>query len=360
MNRKIKIGDFVISDDSMPFLIAEAGVNYYDIASKMSIEPLEAAKLMISEAKRGGASAIKFQTYKAEKLASKNSPAYWDLSKEHTTSQYELFKKYDRFGEDEYRELSNYAKNIGIIFLSTPFDMESVDYLDPLVPAFKVASSDITNKPFLEYIAEKGKPVILSTGASTIEEIRDAVNWMKNAGDIDIAILHCVLCYPTKDEDANLGMIPSLSEAFPDHIIGYSDHTLPSEDMHILLTAYILGARVIEKHFTLDKTIPGNDHFHSMDVDDMLNFMKLAKRAKKIVGESKKDIVPCEKTSRLYARRSIVASQDIDAGEIIERDMVTFKRPGTGICPCELEKLVGKKSKNKISEDEIITWDMIR
>ncbi len=359
MVRKIKIGDAVVSDESLPFLIAEAGVNYYDIAAKKSIEPIEAAKLMISEAKRGGAAAIKFQTYKAGTLASKKSPAYWDLSKEKTESQYELFKKYDRFGENEYRELAFHAKNLGIIFLSTPFDMDSVDYLDPLMPAFKIASSDITNKPFLEHIAEKEKPILLSTGASSIEEINNAIKWIKNVKDIDIALLHCVLCYPTRDEDANLGMIRSLTETFPEHIIGYSDHTFPSEDMHVLLTAYIIGARIIEKHFTLDKTISGNDHFHSMDVEDMLNFTELAKKAKKIIGRMEKDIVPCEKKSRLYARRSIVASKDIAAGEIIKEDMVTFKRPGTGISPAELGKLIGKKAKKKISEDDIIRWDMV-
>lgn len=359
MERKIKIGKHTISQKSRPFLIAEAGVNYYDIAHKLSLDPIDAAKMMIEEAKKAGADAIKFQTYKAEKLASKNSPAYWDTKKEKTKSQYELFKKYDRFGEEEYSELSNFSKKIGIIFLSTPFDMESADYLDNLVPAFKIASSDITNKPFLEHIAEKGKPMLLSTGASTIKEIERALHWIKRIKNVDVAILHCVLCYPTEYRYANLGMIKSLMENFPKNIIGYSDHTLPSDDMRVLVTSYILGARVIEKHFTLDKSLPGNDHYHSMDPMDIMNFVTKINDIIEIIGDYEKDVIICEKDSRLYARRSIVAAEHIKTGDIITKNMITFKRPGTGISPADIDKVLGRKASKEINEDDIITWEML-
>ena len=176
-----------------PFLIAEIGVNYYDIAEKEEISNMEAAKLMILEAKKCGVDAVKFQSYKADTIASKNSPAYWDLSEEPTTSQYELFKKFDEFGAEEYRQLADYCNELGIMFMSTPFDFESVDYLDEFMDIYKISSSDLTNIPFIKYIASKNKPILLSTGASTINEIKQAVKAIEEVSTVDIAIMHCVL-----------------------------------------------------------------------------------------------------------------------------------------------------------------------
>ena len=359
--KTIKIGNKEISETSKPFIIAEAGVNYYEIAEKEKIDLLTAAKKMIEEAALNGADAIKFQSYKAEKLSSKNSPAYWDNKKEKTKTQYELFKKYDKFGESEYKILAEYAKKNNITFLSTPFDIESVDYLDKLVPAFKVASADITNKPFLEYIASKGKPMILSTGASTIEEIQEALKWIKNVSNVDVAILHCVLSYPTKNDDANLHMIKSLSEHFPKNIVGYSDHTLPSKEMTILTTAYLLGARIIEKHFTLDKSLPGNDHYHAMDPADLRILKENISFIYKIVnfGQEKK-VIPCEEGARMYARRSLVATRKISKGEVISKSDITWKRPGTGIPPKFIDRVVGGKALDDINEDEILTFNKIK
>lgn len=185
-----------------PYLIAEAGVNYCDTAKKENLSLMEAAKKYIFEAKKAGADAIKFQAYKAETLAVKNSPAYWDISKEKTKSQYQLFKKFDFFGNEEYAELYKYAKKAEIDFLVTPFDYKSADYLEDMVEQYKISSSDITNFPFLKYIAKKGKPVILSTGASYLYEIEEAVHVLQDAGCKKIALLHCVLSYPCKYEDA--------------------------------------------------------------------------------------------------------------------------------------------------------------
>lgn len=355
--KKIKINNKILSQDSPPFIVAEAGVNYYDIAQKENIEPIEAAKMMVKKAAEAGADAIKFQTYKAEKIASKYSPAYWDITKEGTKSQYELFKKYDKFGEEEYKELAKFAKTRKIIFMSTPFDNESVDFLNKLMPIFKISSSDITNIPFIKYIAQKKKPIFLSTGASTIEEIRDAVNAIKEENHHEIVILHCVLNYPTKYENANLGMIRNIQKNFPSYLVGYSDHTLPDPNMLVLTTAVVLGAKIIEKHFTLDKSLPGNDHYHSMDVSDLKKFLENVEFLEKIIGTGRKRPLDSELAAIKYARRSIVAKVGISKNTVITKDMLTFKRPGTGISPKSIDRIIGKKAKRNIKEDEIIGWE---
>ena len=352
----IKINNRTISEISKPFIVAEAGVNYYDIAKKENIEPIEAAKLMVKEAANAGADSIKFQTYKAEKLVSKYSPAYWDTTKESTKSQYELFKNYDKFGEEEYRELARYAKEKKIVFFSTPFDKEAVDFLDALMTVFKISSSDITNIPFIKYIAKKQKPIFLSTGASTIEEIKDAVSAIEKERNNQIVIMHCILNYPTKYDDANLGMIKHLKKVFPDYLIGYSDHTLPDSCMFALTTAVLLGAKVIEKHFTLDKSLQGNDHYHSMDSEDLRRFVDNLELLEKIIGKEIKEPLESESSARKYARRSIVAKIDISEDTLLTGDMLTFKRPGTGISPKFLEKVTGKKAKRDIGKDEVIEW----
>lgn len=358
--KQLTIGDRVLSAESIPYIIAEAGVNYYDIAIKHRIEPIEAAKGMISEAARAGADAIKFQTYKAEKLASKNSPAYWDTAKEDTATQYDLFKKYDKFDEDEYRELAKHAECNRIVFLSTPFDFESVDFLYELMPAYKISSSDITNLPFIEYIARQQKPIILSVGASTIEEIQTATQSIEESGNAEIALLHCILNYPTHYEDANLGMISHLKACFPNYLIGYSDHTVPDSNMLVLTTAFLLGAKIIEKHFTLDKTLKGNDHYHSMDPLDLKEFVSNIQLLNQIIGKEEKEPLPSEENSRKYARRSIVARVDIPKGAKITADMLTFKRPGTGIPPSKIDKIIGGIALCDMQEDEILQIENIR
>ena len=236
-----------------PFIIAEAGVNHEC--------DMDVAKRLINEAKEGGADAIKFQTYKAEKIASKHSPYYWDISKEPTKSQYKLFKKYDKFWKNEYEELKLLCDDIDIEFMSTPFDFESANFLNDLMDVFKISSSDITNKPFIELIADFQKPIILSTGASEHYEIKQSINWLTTKSQIDThCLMHCILNYPTSNENANLGMLIDLKANYPSFILGYSDHTLPDE-MKILEIATLLGAKVIEKHFTHDKNLKGNDHY---------------------------------------------------------------------------------------------------
>lgn len=347
---KAKKGDFV--------LIAEIGVNYYDIAIKLNLTPIVAAKLMILEAKKAGIHAVKFQSYKAELLTVRESPSYWDTNEENTKSQYELFKKFDSFGEAEYRLLSNYCKEIGIEFLSTPFDFFSANYLYELMEVYKISSSDLNNHPFIEYQSKKGKPILLSTGASNEEEISQSLNIIRKWNQEPLVLLHCVLEYPTPVEHANLNRILALKNKFPDVIIGYSDHTKPDAGMDILKTAYSLGACVIEKHFTLDKSIIGNDHYHSMDVEDAKRLINDINMINKARGQEGINFQKHEETARTYARRSIVSMRKILAGEILEQNMFTFKRPGTGISPSQLPDIIGKKAVFDIDEDTVLLYTM--
>ncbi len=339
-----------------PYIIAEMGVNFYDTAREMNISPLEAAKLYIQKAKEAGVDAAKFQSYKAETIASKNSPSYWDLTKEPTTSQYELFKKLDGFNREDYEELYKYCKEIGIDFMSTPFDYNSADYLNDFVDIYKISSSDITNIPFLKHIARKGKPIYLSVGASYLSEVDEAVRAIKEEGNDQICLLHCVLSYPTKNEDANLNIITTLKRIYPDIPIGFSDHTLPDECMTILTTAYLLGADVIEKHFTLDKTLQGNDHYHAGDPEDFAKAVNNFKLIQTILGQKEKTVLDCEQIPRREARRSLVLTHDMKKGEVLtEKDLIA-KRPGTGISPKYQNIVLGRTLKEDLKEDDILSW----
>ena len=246
-----------------PYLIAEMGVNFYDTAKALNITPLAAAMMYIDAAAEAGIDCAKFQSYKADTIVSKNSPAYWDLSKEPTKTQHALFMKHDGFNEEDYRELCNYTHAKGMDFTSTPFDYASADYLYDMVDFYKISSSDLSNLPFIEHIAKKGKPVYMSVGAAYLSECDEAIRVLKNAGCKDIVIFHCVLSYPTDPKNANLLIIETLKKTFPDIRVGFSDHVAPDDTMMTLATSYLLGAEVIEKHFTLDKTLSGNDHYHA-------------------------------------------------------------------------------------------------
>lgn len=332
-----------------PYIIAEAGVNHEG--------SMETAKHLIDLAKEGGADAIKFQTYKAETLASKISPAYWDTSEEKTDTQFELFSKHDKFWKDEMLKLKEYCDVVGIEFMSTPFDIESATFLNEMMDVFKISSSDITNKPFIKYISSLGKPIILSTGASHLHEIYEALSWIKEKNN-PTALLHCVLNYPTADKNANLGMIKGLKESFPNNIIGYSDHTLP-KDLETLKAATLLGSMIIEKHFTHDKNLPGNDHYHSMDVSDLKKFLKIIDDLEILIGtfdvQASENEIPAIKN----ARRSLVASMDIKKGQILTEDMLTFKRPASGVSPKYIDKIIGMTATKEIPEDTTIKWDML-
>lgn len=294
-----------------PYLIAEMGVNFYDTAKSLNIEPIEAAKLYIAKAAEAGVDCAKFQSYKANTIVSKNSPAYWDTTKEPTKTQYELFLKHDSFGEKEYRELCDYTHEKGLDFTSTPFDYASVDYLEDMVDFYKISSSDLSNIPFIRYIGSKRKPVYISVGAAYLSEVDEAIRNLKEVGCKEIVIFHCVLSYPTDPKDANLRVIETLKKNFPDVKVGFSDHVAPDEGMITLATAYLLGAEVIEKHFTLDKTLPGNDHYHAGDPEDFRKAIANFKLIDSILGSAEKTVLDCELVPRREARRSLVLTRDM-------------------------------------------------
>ena len=330
-----------------PFLIADIGVNYYDIAQKEEISNMEAAKLMILEAKKCGVDAVKFESYKTENVISREFP-----------DQFDLFKKYDEFGEEEFRQLAEFCSELKIKFLSTPLDFESADYLDEFMDIYSIASSDLTNIPFIQYIAKKNKPILLLTGAATLNEVKMAVKAIEDVSTVDIAILHSVLSYPTDYRDANLAMIKDLAFNFPDYEIGYSDHTKPDANMFVLTTAFNFGADIIEKHFTLDKSLPGNDHSHSMDPEDVMIFKTNIGFLSQISGMKNKQPLISESSALRNSRKSIVAIKDIKKGDVITSELLAFKRPGIGIFPSRIDEVIGKTALEDIAEDTLIDFDM--
>jgi sialic acid synthase SpsE len=344
----VNLGSRTVRGGARPYIIAEIGVNHagsFDLALKL-----------IDLAKEGGADAAKFQSYKAGRIASRHSPAYWDLSKESTRSQFELFSKYDGFGQTEYEALARHCQSIGIDFLSTPFDAGAVEFLEPLVPFYKIASADITNVPMLRQIAAKRKPVVLSTGASTLAEIDMASNTLTEAGCRDLVLMHCVLNYPCPNRNAHLNMIEGLRRVYPDRLIGYSDHTLPDERMLILSAAWLKGAVVLEKHFTHDKSLPGNDHYHAMDVGDLKKFQENLSLLQEVLGETHKRPLPEELPAREHARRSIVVDRPLKTGQVIDAADITYKRPAHGVSPLHWDQIVGRRVASDLEEDHVLLW----
>lgn len=337
--------------ESPPFLIAEAGVNHEgDVGQALHLIELAAV---------AGVDAIKFQTYKAERIASRKSVAYWDRTLEPCDNQFELFRRYDALERDDYRRLAEACAAKGVHFLTTPFDIECIDWLDPLVPAFKIASADITNLPLLRRVAETGRPVLLSTGASNISEIETAVAWLTRHGCSQIALLHCTLSYPTRRTDANIGALVHLRAVFPMHPLGYSDHTLPAESFTAIQAAFTLGARIFEKHFTFDKSRSGNDHYHAFDAEDFRRLRDELVRLQEVLGMPQKCVLPCEEASRRHARRSLVARRFIPRGTPLDAELIDIKRPGTGIEARYLDEVIGLIAACDIAEDEVLQWHML-
>ncbi len=354
MKAKFKISkELALSEFSKPYVIAEIGVNHECSVSK--------AKKLILQAKSSGAAAVKFQTYKADTIASKDAKAYWNTNEESTLNQFDLFNKFDKFEKKDYIKLYKYCKKIKIDFLSTPFDLDAVDILKPLVKFFKISSSDITNFPLIIKIAKTNKPILLSTGASTINEIQEAIKLIKKYNNKDVAIMHCILNYPTANKDANLSMIKSLKYRFPENLVGYSDHTLPDSNMTNLQIAYSLGAIIIEKHFTDNKNKKGNDHYHSMDKRDLKIFIKKSNYIFETLGKiHNKRYISSEKISRKNARRSIVINRDMIKGDKISKKDIICKRPATGIEPRYFDKIVKYKLKKNLQKNSVLKWSFLQ
>lgn len=344
----LKLGSRTVQAGNPPYVIAEIGVNHEG--------RLELATKLIELAKEGGADAAKFQTYKAGRIASRHSPAYWDISLEATRSQFELFSKYDKFGPKEYKLLAEHCTKVGIDFMSTPFDSDAVEQLDPLVAIHKIASADITNVPLMRQIASKGKPVLLSTGASTLGEIDMAIATLESAGCRNIVLLHCVLNYPCPNENAHLNMIDGLKRAYPAKVVGYSDHTHPDERMLILSAAWLKGAVVLEKHFTHDKTLPGNDHYHAMDLHDLKRFSQNISLLMEVLGQTHKEPLADEAPAREHARRSIVVDRPLKAGQVVTEADITYKRPAHGVSPLFWDQVIGRTAARDLEEDHVLLW----
>ena len=343
-----KIGKVRFSNNRT-VIIAEAGVNH--------LGKINYAEELIKSAARAGADIIKFQTYKAEKLTTKSAPRFWSWEGERKKkgTQFDSYSNLDSFNIDDYLKLKKICKKYNIEFMSTPFDFDSVNILETLnVGGYKIASCDITNFPLLKYIAKTRKPVLLSTGASNLLEIQSAINILKKNGNNKIVIMQCTLCYPTKSKDANLGVINLFKQKFPKNIIGLSDHTL---GIKIAAASVLLGVRVIEKHFTFDKSLPDSaDHWLSADEKELKNLVDDVRLYESAYGESKKQLLNCEKKAFNYARRSIVIKHDVRKGEKLTFKNLEFKRPGTGISPSEVGKILNKVVKKNLKADSILKY----
>jgi sialic acid synthase SpsE len=346
--KKIKIGDRLIGEGEPTYFIAEIGSNFDG--------NIERAKRLVDLAISVGAEAAKFQSFKAGKIICKEAfrektsfQANWDKS------VWEVYQEAE-FPREWHLELAEYCNDKGIHFISSPYDKEAVDLLDEIgVPAFKIGSGDITWLEMIKYIAGKGKPVILGTGASTLGEIDEAVKAIYSTGNKDLVLLQCITNYPSPFEQANIRAMVTLKNIYQVPV-GYSDHT-PGDVVPLGTVA--LGGCMIEKHFTDDKTRRGPDHPFAMDVTDFKQMVERTRTLEKALGNYHKDLVEAEKETVILQRRSIYAAKDIAAGELITEDMLTVLRPAKGILPKHFDLIVGRKANCNIKKGEPLTWNKI-
>lgn len=324
-------------------IIAEIGVNHNG--------DFNTAKKLIDKAKECGADIVKFQTAKLDSLVSKcaNMAEYQKQNIGEEKSQKEMLREL-LLSFEEFQELAEYCNEIGITFLSTPFDIESICFLDPLQQIWKVPSGEITNYPYLVEIAKTKKPVILSTGMSTLDEIRSAIGVLTENGTEDITLLHCTTDYPTAMKDVNLNAMITLKSEFG-YPIGYSDHT---NGIEVSVAATAMGATIIEKHFTLDKEMPGPDHKASLEPNELKNLVTAIRNIEQAKGSFRKFPTKAEMKNRDVARKSIVAAKIIKKGEVFSVENLTTKRPGNGISPMLWNEIIGSIAKRDFDEDELI------
>jgi N,N'-diacetyllegionaminate synthase len=332
------------------YVIAEAGVNHNC--------DVQLGYKLIETAGAAGADAIKFQSYTASKIATRVAPRYWVEPADPQGTQWDTFDKLDKLSDRDFKSLLGHARHVGLTAFSTPFDDEAVDFLASLdVPAFKIASADLTCHGLIDRAARVGKPMLLSTGTSTLAEVEEALEACRRAGNEEVALLHCTLKYPCPPEAINLRMMQHLMRAFPGVPVGLSDHSLGTS---VPQAAVALGACVIEKHYTVDKKLPGSpDHHLSVDPGEMRVLVDGIRTVEKALGKAEKGLEPMERDAYLYARRSVTSRVKIPRGSAITREMLTYKRPGTGISPRHLDMVVGRVARQDIPEDTTITWDMV-
>jgi N,N'-diacetyllegionaminate synthase len=331
------------------FVIAEAGVNHNG--------DLELGRELVRIAADAGADAVKFQTFSAERLATATASkaAYQAARTDPGESQRDMLKRLE-LGVDEHRALMRECERRGILFLSSAFDEESADLLEQLeVVAYKVPSGEITNLPYLRHLARKGRPLIVSTGMSTLDEVASAVDAIHETAEVPIILLHCVSLYPAPAAGTNLRAMETMRNAFglP---VGYSDHT---EGLAVSLAAVALGADMIEKHFTTDRALPGPDHAASLEPDELRMLIEGVRAVEAARGDGIKRPVPAEADTAAVARKSLVAATDIPAGTVIRREMLAVKRPGSGLPPQELDTVVGRKARVAIAAGSVIKREML-
>lgn len=350
VDKYIKINNKKIGDDYPCYTIAEAGANHDG--------SLEKAFKLIDAAVSASSDSIKFQTYKASELTTKTAPKYWSDGITNET-QFDVFSKLDSLNDDDWKQIFDYANKTSITCFSTPFDEKSADLLYSLgAPAMKIASADITHIPLINHVAKKQLPVFISTGMASFEEIDDAVNTINDAGNHNIIIMHCITSYPTKPQDANLEMIKTLKQKYPNYVIGYSDHTI---GITVPICSIFYGARAIEKHFTYDKSLStSRDHRLSLDAVEFSKLVEGLRTAEISKGTPHRISFDSEKEAIKFARRSIVSSKKITKGSIITKDMLAVKRPGTGIYPKYLDKVIGSEAISDIEQDTPIQFSDIK
>lgn len=340
----ILIGQRVIGSGSSVFVVAEIGINHDGNVSQ--------AERLIDAAAECGADAVKLQSYRVDRLLIPSKDRYAQQT-DGAESAYQMLQRCELSWKDQER-LKKHADERGILFFSTPFDEESADFLDSIgVPAFKIASADLTHVPLLRHVASKGKPVLLSTGMSFLSEVADAVQHIRSGGAKEILLMHCVSAYPASPHQMNLRVLQTL-ESYFELPVGLSDH---SEGIVLAPVAVALGAVLIEKHFTLDKNAPGPDHKSSMDPNDLKLLVRNLRDVEASLGDGRKRPSDAEEESRLYGRRSIVAAVDIRAQESIADWMLTYKRPGSGIEPRYWDKVIGMKARRNVGKDTILQWE---
>jgi N-acetylneuraminate synthase len=331
------------------YIIAEAGVNHNG--------SLDLALQLVDVAKECGADAIKFQTFRATQLVTRTAikAAYQNRTTEKTESQFEMLQRLE-LGQSAHRQIIERCRLAGIQFLSSPFDEESADLLESMdLALFKVPSGEITNLRLLRHIASKKKPIILSTGMSTLGEVEEAIQVIKCAGVHELTLLHCVTEYPAPYDEVNLRAMQTMKTAF-DLPVGYSDHTPGTE---VAVAAVALGAMVIEKHFTLDRSLPGPDHSASLEPPELKQMISAIRHVEQALGDGIKTPAACEIPNILVARKSIISARWLAAGHRIAEDDLVIKRPGTGISPKFAPELIGRTLHESIAEDSIIRWDQL-
>lgn len=349
MVRSIAIAGREVGPGQPCFVIAEAGVNHNGDVGQ--------ARRLIDVAAEAGADAVKFQTFRSEQVVSAAAPkaAYQRATTDAGESQLEMVRRLE-LPFEAFRELRIYAREAGILFLSTPFDRESADFLASMeVPAFKVPSGEITNFPFLEHIARKGKPMIVSTGMSDLEEVRAAVEAVRAAGNTELALLHCVSNYPAQPGSTNLRAMETMRAklGLP---VGLSDHTLGLE---VALAAVALGACILEKHFTLDRDLPGPDHKASLAPAELKALVAGIRTVESALGDGIKQPAEEERDTRTVARRSLVAARDLPAGSVLTEDAIAILRPGTGLPPAARASVLGRRVRVAVAAGTPLTADLL-